>query len=182
MHAYNTWINNCILKAIKDGIKIYLSQHSKFTAPSIQTANINKQSAVFRFRRATLYKNLRHCSKLINRSLYRVSAPPSQRNWSSCSVILTPVSHPSQPSVLLPASSSMKLYKLRWCCSQRDTEPLSLPSSLTSPVCRVDTKERIREARQRERKEEGLHLRAEKETEVRGIGLWKGASERRERR
>lgn len=52
----------------------------------------------------------------------------------------------------------MKLYKLRWQCSQRDTE--STPSHV-HPVCGVDTKGWMSERRAR------VHLRTEKETEAR---------------
>lgn len=104
-----------------------------------------KQNSVFHLAVRLVSKHLRHCSKLINHSLYRAFASPSQRVWSRRT--LSPFSRAPFSAVCSApcpaASSSMKLYKLRWrWCSQRDTAPILLrPSTLLStlPVCRVDT-------------------------------------------
>lgn len=125
-----------------DRIEIYLST---FGILLLNSRSLNVQSTVLRFI-VRLFKKLRHCSKLINCSPCKMSAPPLQRDWSHRP---HPLVHPSQASVLLPVPP----HQVQWNYTNygggvlREIPSPPPPPSLPPCVCRIDTKGWMREVK-----------------------------------
>lgn len=101
-----------------------------------------------------LSKSLRHCSKLINRSLYRVSAPPSQRDWSHPVSFLTPSLAPFSAVCLFCSLHQVQWnytnyggVALREILSPFSSLPLSCPSCLQGRYERADKRGKTREGK-----------------------------------